>query len=449
MSEAAKRPGMLSAIRRITTDGWINVLTGLGVTLRDKRMSAAASHEPLSQMEVEELYAADDVAATVVDSLPEDAVREWLTVSSDEEGLTHKLDVALDRLALASRLEQAWKWARLYGGSALLLNVDDSKDLAQPLDPDAVRELKSLTVLSRHELQPGDIELDITSPMYGRPITRRLAPRRADTKALGQVIHYTRLLTFDGVDLPMQKYISNNYWGDSVLTRAVNAIRNYNVSNDAVATILQEFNQGVFKIKNLADMLLAGQDTAVQQRLEAINMARSICRSVVIDQDEEFTNVGAAVTGIPDVLDRVAQRLVTASHMPATKLLGKSPSGLGATGESEKIDWNNFVSNQQELMLRPKVQLVIDLVLRSRKGPTAGRPPKSWSFEFRPLVQLDEKQQAEARQVQAEVDKIYIETNVLDPEEVAVSRFGAGKFSFETTLDLAARKTPDQPKPVA
>ncbi len=444
----AKRPGMLAAIKKVVADGWVNVITGLGAA-RDKRSFARVEYLSLREQEAEELYAADDIAATIVDTLPEDALREWLTVTSDVDQLAPKLEAEVERLQVAHRLATAWSWARLYGGAALLINVDDSKDLALPIDLAAVREFQSLTALTRYELQYKDLELDITSPRYGKPTTYTLQPRRAGTTALGQVIHHTRLIVFEGVRLPLRQLILNQYWGDSVLTRAAGAIKNYNISNDAAATILQEFNQGVFKIKNLADMLLAGQDEAVAKRLEMINLARSICRAVVIDQDEDFSNVGAAVTGIPDMLGKVAQRLVVASRMPHTKLLGESPSGLGASGESEQADWYDFVSNQQELVLRPKLQFIFEIVMSARKGPTSGKIPDDWAFEFKPLKQLDEGKQALARKTQAEVDQIYISNNVVDPDEIAVARFGGGKYSFETTLDLTARKAsidnPGQP----
>ena len=40
----------------------------------------------------------------------------------------------------------------------------------------------------------------------------------------------------------------------------------------------------------------------------------------------------------------------------------------------------------------------------------------------------------------AEADKIYIESQVLTPDEVAISRFGDGEFSLTTQIDTDIRE---------
>lgn len=440
---------MVQAAKHITTDGWSNILTGVGMAGMDKAQAAYLTYATMTELEAETLYSADDVAATIVDTLPDEACRQWLTVTSDVDGLGADLDKAMDAIKAPSALNRAWKWGRLYGGAAALINVDDSKDLGLPLDLNQVRELKSFIVLTRWELQAGTIDTDIFSTRYGMPLTYRLSPKAGNTTDVGQEIHHSRLIPFLGVELPMRQQQQNQYWGDSVLNRPRAAIRNYQTSNDAVATILQEFNQGVFKIKGLADMLLNGEDDAVLKRLTIVALAKSVARAVVIDADsEEFNNIGAAVTGLPDTLKTVSMRLVTASRMPHTKLLGESPSGLGATGESEEKTWNDYVSNQQESLLRPAVQRILDILIASKNGPTKGKPVENLHFEFVALKQPSQKEIIADRKAQAEIDNIYITNNVVDPSEIRKSRFGSGKYSHETVVELEMeRKDPETENP--
>lgn len=429
-------------------DGWANVLTGLGMASKDKRVGAEAVYEPMREVDCENLYASDDVAAALIDTLPDDAIREWVCFTGFDDDQGKALEDELDVLKAPTRINLGWKFGRCYGGAAILMNVDDSMDLSEPLNLDRIRELKSLVVLTRYELWPKTYDTDLFSDNYGRPLTYVIRPRQTpmavDTQDYGSEVHHTRLIRFDGVKLPQRLEIANQYWGDSLFTRTFNAIRNYNVSHDAIATILQEFNQGVFKMKGLADLLLNGDDEVVLNRLQIINISRSVARSVVLDSDgESFDNVAAAVTGIPDMLTKVGQRLVVASRMPHTKILGESPSGLGASGDSEERNWYDYVSNQQELELRPKIRRLCEVILRSRKGPTKGIVPDGWGFDFKPLWQPTEKEQAETRYSQAQTDEIYIRNNVLDPEEVALSRFGSGSYSHETTIDVGARAAGD------
>jgi phage-related protein (TIGR01555 family) len=444
MAEAnTARQSWLGASKRTVMDGWFNVITGLGTLQKDKRLGAEVEYSGLKEKEVEQLYAADDVAASLVDILPEDAVREWIKFEFDTE-LGKAIEDYLDDLKLSENLEVGWKWGRLYGGSAILINIDDSQDLSLPLDLNRIRQIFSFVPLTRYELKPVKIEDDLTSHNFGKPILYEFNSRRNVISGKGsknRLIHHTRLIRFDGVQLPLGLHIANQHWGDSVLTRTYNAIRNYNTSNDAVATVLQEFNTGVLKIKNLAEMLAQGENASVQQRFEIISLAKSVCRAIVIDgESESYDNISASVSGIPDMLRTISQRLVVASRMPHTKILGESPSGLGATGESEIREWYDFVSRQQELILRPKIHKVLQIVFAARQGPSSGKEPETWSFEFSPLWQKSDKELAEIRKMQAETDEIYIRSQVVDPDEVAISRFGSNKYSVDTTIDIEARE---------
>jgi phage-related protein (TIGR01555 family) len=445
-------------------DGWVNIMTGLGLASKDKRVSAQTKWDIPIEVDCENLYASDDVAARLVDTLPDDAFREGIKLNCDPE-LATKIEKEFERIGAWQKLHLGWVFGRIYGGAGVVMIVDDSKTLDQPMDLNSIRKINGLVVLQRFELQADvtNIDNDVTSPNFGMPKTYTLVPRRGGTTSTfdpksetqianisNQKIHYSRIIRFDGNKLPIRNFIQNSYWHDSVFTRTGNAIRNYNTVHDAVATVLQEFNQGVFKIKGLSELLAQGTDgdTAVQNRLSAVNIGRSVARSVIIDSDgEEFTNIAANVSGVPDMVRLVGNRLTVASNMPHTKILGESASGLGATGQSEQGDWYDYVSNQQEKYLRPRIQVLLDVIYAQRLGPTNGKPPEKAGWKFLPLEQMSEKEQAEIRKMQAETDNIYLTTGVVDPTEIATSRFGGEEYSTETHIVLEDRKPDPVPTP--
>jgi phage-related protein (TIGR01555 family) len=425
------------SLTRVVMDAWKNAVSGLGTFLKDKRMSSLAEFEPMQPAEAQELYAADDVAAKVVDAVPDDGLRQWGTFTAPgDTQFNAVMQQAFDALRVRAKFRDGWRFGRMVGGAALLMVVDDSEDLSMPLRLDGVRSLKSLVLLMRQELKYGQIDSQLDSPRFGQPTTYFLQPNRGqtDVQLVGQEIHHSRLLIFHGTKLPPDLYVTNGYWHDSVLSRTQNAIRNYSTSHDAAATIMQEFSQPVFKMKGLAALIQAGKGELIAQRLEMVQLARSICRAAIIDQDEDLQSVGAALTGAPDMLKAVGGRLVAASNMPHTKILGESPSGLGATGESEMEDWDDYVANEQELVALDNVLRLAEVMMAAKDGPTRGKIPAKWSFEFKPLRQPDEIQQAELRNKQADTDTKYITAAVLDPDEVRQSRFGSGAYSTETTV---------------
>lgn len=75
--------------------------------------------------------------------------------------------------------------------------------------------------------------------------------------------------------------------------------------------------------------------------------------------------------------------------------------------------------------------------------------PKTISIDFGSLWQLDENEEADIRLKVAQADAVYLDRGVLDPAEVAISRFGGDKYSMETEIDLDARPNskPDENEP--
>jgi phage-related protein (TIGR01555 family) len=434
------KPNMgIAKVFKERMDGWMNVFSGLGVRGKDKRVSNELTTEFMAEVDAETLYAGDDVAAKIVDQLPEDALREWIEIKGTDQDIEDGVMASLDELGARGLLKEAWSWARMYGGAGLFMSIDDGMDSQEPVKEDRIYSIKSLTLLSRWEIVPEQINSDLESPFFGEPEIYRLQTSQP-TDYKERYIHHSRLLRFDGVVLPRRLRIQNQYWGDSVFSRSKNAIQNYNSANDSAISALQDFSVGVFQIKNLSEMVAAGQEQLVRTRLELANLSKSVIKSIVLDMDEKFEHQSKSLSGVPEVLKAAAARLVVASGMPHTKLLGESPSGLGATGDSEERDYYDMVKNQQNIILRPRLDTLLRYILLSKKGPTQGKIPEDWSFDFVPLWQMSDKEQADMEYVVAQKDQIYIQNNVLDPNEVAISRYGGDKFSLDTVVDLDARK---------
>lgn len=240
------------------------------------------------------------------------------------------------------------------------------------------------------------------------------------------------MVRFDGYMVPRRTYIRNNYWHDSVLNRLHNAIRNYQTSNDAVATMLQDFNVDVYKMKNLANLMAAGKESLVKARMEMLSYSKSVIRALILDSDdEEYTNTQRSIEGVAELLVKQANRLVAATDIPHTKLLGESPDGSSATGNSTTQQWYDHVQSEQENYLRPRLERFKDAIFYDI--PDLG-------FKFKSLYQLTELEQADLRNKQATTDQIYLETGVVDPSEVSQSRFGGEEYSTETKLDMEARE---------
>ncbi len=422
--------------KKVRTDGWINILTGLGMKGRDKRMSAEVRWMRMDERDAEELYAGDDLAGRMVDKVVDAATREWIGIKAVDKDEEENILKAFDEIDVRKKFNHAAKWARTYGGAALLIGTDDTIDLSEPLDATKVNKITSLTLVNRWELQPQQLQGDIRQSNYGLPEIYGLALRGqggAQTD-VSFSIHHTRVIRFDGVPLPRTLFIENNYWGDSILNKTKNAIRNYNAAHDSVASVIQDFRVSVLKVKDLAQMISGGDDQLVMRRLELVNMGKSIARTIVLDESEDFSNQTTALTGLKDVLESINGRVVAASGMPHTIVLGESADGMNATGEHDQNNWYDVVTAYQEDHLYPQLEQLFKLMQQSKQGPTNGKIIEGAEIEFKPLWQMDDSDKALIRFQHMQTDTGYIAAGVLDPSEVATSRFGGDSYGDTITL---------------
>lgn len=422
-------------------DGWKNLISGLGVRGKDKRVSLEYDHFKFSEVDAEVLYAASDTAAKIIDSLPEDALREWIEFNNLDSEVKDAMTKRADIIGARQRLEECWKWGRMYGGAGIYMNVNDGRDPQDPVDEASIMDVTSLTVLSRWELIPYQINSNLESPFFGMPAVYRLQTSQP-TDFVQRYIHHSRVLRFDGPMLPRRLRIQNQWWGDSVFVRALNSIKNYETANDSAVSALTDFSTGVFKIKNLADLLAAGQENEVKKRIEIANYSKSVIKALIIDAEgEAYDYVTRNLSGVKDIVDMASNRLVTTSGQPHSKFLGEGPKGgLGqGAGDSEKLDWYDFVRNQQKIVLRPRLDTLFRYMFLSKNGPTRGVIPTGWTFEFAPLWQMSDKDKADVRLKTSQADASDIQNGILDPNEVAQSRYGGQKYSMDTVINKSAR----------
>ena len=418
-------------------DGWANILTGIGTNL-DKTSYALPNWSRMDRQLAEAIYAADDMGSKIASIIPEDGTRagvEWIIPEGEDPELIKWLDKEMDRLEVWRKLAWAWIQARVFGGSIIYISVADGRETYEPIDWKNVSRINSLNVFDRWQLSitSSDIISDLSDPNFGLPgYYNFMAGNSPSPETPPMRIHYSRVIRFDGIKLPTRLFIKNNYWHDSIYSKLYKSIRNYSSSFDAVANLLTDFNQPVFKVEGLADSLAMDGGVTAQKKVETVALSRSVARAVILDKQDDFQTVGASVSGLSDLLKMTTDRLVGGSNIPHTRLLGESPSGLGATGRSELTDYYDMIASQQEQILRHPLDYVLKLLFLQVNAPES---PEGFSFNFSNLYQTDQATVIATRKTQADIDALYIDRGVYDPMTVAKARFGTGEYSFETSID--------------
>lgn len=425
--------------KALTLDGWTNVLTSIGIKGRDKRLSAQIKWERKTREWLEDFYSADDIAGKIVDVVPEEALSKGFKLTGFEDKKLESIVMSkIKKIKLMEKTLEAAKLARIHGGAGIIKVTEDAQ-LELPIAVN--KKILSLNVVDRWDLMINttDIDGEITSPTFREPLSYNLQLSEGSSSVFLK-INAERVVKFDGQFLPRYTKQKNQYWGDPILSKLENPIRNYQISHDAAAVTVQDFDIPVLKMKNLAELMSANCDDQVIKRLEMVNLSKSIAKMIVLDSDkEDFEHKSRNVTGMKDVLDKIESRLVAASGMPRTKMFGESAGGLGSTGESQSSNWYDYIESYQQNYLKEKLLEIVHHILISEFGFDIESCQKV-DIEFNPLWQMSEKEESDLRKVVADTDAVYINAGVVDPTEVALSRFGGDKYSRDMVIDKELRE---------
>ena len=255
-------------------------------------------------------------------------------------------------------------------------------------------------------------------------------------------IDASRTLRFRGISTSRRRFAHNQGWDQSVVDVIYETMRGFESSFDSMSHLMTDSAQGVFTIKGLAKMLSADDQGVVLTRLALLDQYRSSVRAVPIDEGEKFERASTGgMDGMAAVLDRIMLRLSAATGIPVSVLMGRSPAGLNATGESDTRIWYDLIRAQQRRQLLAPLNRLVEMILRSRNGPTGGVVPDTWSINFRSLWQMTDAEAVEVRAKQAEVDRIYVEMGAVTPEKIAEARWVDGEWTTAAPLVDVAMPT--------
>lgn len=437
-------------------DGYTNMLNKHG-TKQDNSTAYAYSPEAItSDLELIRLYEGNGLFAKIIDRPSEEAMKHGLDIDYGSPDVEEYVEDCLDELELEDKFATAEKWARLYGGSIIVMLVDDGRGLEEPLDWQNVRSIEEFRVFERAIVQP-----DYTSMYHFRFVDSIQSNRPIGEPEYYQVfslygyftVHRSRCLVFRNGRLPEQTTDANyRYWGIPEYVKIKRALRECITAHEDGVKLLERSAQAIYKMKNLANMLsTADGEDKVLQRLQVIDMARSILNSIAIDTDgEDYDFKSLQMSGVKDVIDATCNMLSAVTNIPQTILFGRSPAGMNSTGESDMENFYNMVENIQKQNMKANIRTVIDLILRQGKQEGILHEIPKYKVKFAPLWSLSEHEQASVNQVKAQTEytkaqtaQLYMESNVLDPSEVRKGLAKDGDFEIEEVVTEDDLNLPD------
>lgn len=420
----------LAMTRRPVGDGLENVVAGLG-TERDKRSySVWADPRVLVRQELEAMYRGSWLAKKIINAVADDMTREWLHVifDDDSEESQFAVEQAEKRFAVKSKVNEAVKWGRLYGGAMIIIGTRD-KDLGKPLDVKMIRkgDLRYLHVVDRWRVSPaGSINRDLDSPNFGMPDSYVIAESTVQ-------VHHSRVLRFNGQKLPYFAWLRNGMWDDSELQHIMDSLMNCDTSTQGIATMLFEANVDVVKSEGLADLLtMKNGEAMVTKRFQVAAMLKSFNRMLLLDGTETYEKKSNNFANLDKVIQQFMVDVSGAADIPMTRLFGQSAAGLSATGDNDVRNYYDMISAKQEAEMRPQLEYLYEVLVRSELGVM----PDDFRFDFNSLWQLSETELVTIEKTRAERDQIYVGMGVVPEHLVARELKERGTYRNMTDKDV-------------
>lgn len=392
-------------------DTLTNLISGMG-TSKDKSIFTRYAFTELGVDQLDAAYRSDWIARKVIDIPAFDATRAWREWQADKDQITALEDVE-KTMQLQPKLLLGLQRARLYGGAALILGVDQGLE-TEELDLETVKKdsLKYVHVVSRHEITAGDLELDIRSPYFGEPKYYESISPAANLR-----LHPSRVVRLIGA--PILDRTRTNGWGDSIIQVVNDAIHSAGIVAGGVAALVQEAKIDVIRVPGLMDNIAnADYEGRLKKKFGLAAQAKSLYQMLLLDKDEEWQRVTANFASLPDVLQMYLLIASGAADIPATRMLGQSPAGMSSTGESDIRNYYDRVSADQKVILTPALNRLDEVLIRSTLG---SRPPEL-HYVWASLWQLDETQKATIAAQKAAVFKSDVDAGLIPGDVLREAR---------------------------
>ena len=294
----------------------------------------------------------------------------------------------------------------------------DDDRLDQPLD---VKRLlpgcfEGLLVLDPTQgVMPSDeLELDMADPEYGLPKYYSVFLDREKSQEVK--IHHSRVLRFIGRELPRREAVLNNYWGASELEHIWDELMKFTTTSANISQLVFQANITTLKMGDFGDHMVFGSEETQESILRAIEQENRIRTSFglqVLSADDALEQHSYSFTGLAEIYEQFMMDMAGAAEIPATRLFGRSPQGMNATGDADMRNYYDMILQLQERHLRPALQKLLPVMAAS----CFVMLPDDMEIFFRPIMSGSPTERAEiAQKLTADVVAAY-EAGLLTREE--------------------------------
>lgn len=364
------------------------------------------------------LYKTYGVLAKMIDIPVDDAYKGGaftLETDSVDEAELKELEKTIAKNQDIKQIKNARKWARLYGGAALIALSGD--DLSKPLDYKSLYG-KPLEFMAVDRWQLSYSEPNINIPGGQWEYINQYGRRNSKKSVIGSNaltrIHSSRIFPITGKEAPFIIMQRVNGWGISVFEQVFSDMSQYFKAGNVLFELLDEAKVDVIKLATLQTALSSGNsDQVLQKMLDLIANNLNYKSKLLISKDDDYDQKQISFSGLAEMNKEIRIMMAGSANMPVNKLWGEGVTGFGS-GEDSLENYNSQIENE----IRSADDAVIDWVFMLRSYQQFGFElpdlTKTWK-NLRVLSAIDE-QNIHDHKV-ANILQIY-DRQLMSPQEV-------------------------------
>ena len=309
----------------------------------------------------------------IVDRVAQDMWSNGIVINTDLEA--DKVKLVYKKLSrLRSQLIYATQQARLFGGAASIIMVDDGEqDLSQPLNlqnirPDSIIRLETTDRWYGLD-QSTEIVTDYRSIDFGKP---KYYTFYLDNKVGGGTsvkVHHSRILRHTNRRTVKMLEVRLQGWGISELEHIYQTLLAHDTTNSASVSLVSKALLEIVKVSGMRGMmsgLSMGSTNAQAQlsgQLAAINNYRNLNNLVLMDKDDEYDRKEYSFTGLKELLENQQDLIAGAAEMPKILLYGDSKGGISSDSPEMEF-YAGTILGKQDLEIRPVLDKLLPIIFK-------------------------------------------------------------------------------------
>jgi len=263
------------------------------------------------------------------------------------------------------------KWARLYGGSGLIINTD--QDFRTPLDVSKITKDSPLEFLAADRWELILNQTNIYSGQNPCPFNY-----------YGLPLNSSRVIKVLGIEAPSYIRLRLQGWGMSEIERCIRAINSFVKFENLVFELLDEAKIDVFSIMGFNDSLLTDEGTTnTQRRVALANRMKNFQNALVMDKEDTYQQKQISWSGLAEMWNEIRLNLSADLKIPMNKLFGQSATGFGG-GQDAIENYNSVIET-----VRYNAEPVVNEIAELRCQQLFGFVPEDLALAWKPLKMLD------------------------------------------------------------